>query len=274
MSTASHSKAPFRTYPHDAVCADCGNDFRYYSRPSEQLEPHEIPRHCEACTYASYERDQALKATATERAQRIAGDVQAGRVTLASALATLRRAWRDAASAPPEQRRIIQYTAEALKLLAPAPGADDHTIIDYAAPAPAPAPARLDNVAYTAVYGAGARDWLTVKVAPHWDAAKAALGEQVLSYHVGAGGERPYESAAFIAGGTLRLYKQYRETPLAATLARCYAILTRSADDMLTARTEYAKRTGTCARCGKELRVPASLNAGLGPECAKKVGAS
>jgi hypothetical protein len=33
----------------------------------------------------------------------------------------------------------------------------------------------------------------------------------------------------------------------------------------------YARRSGNCSRCGRTLTVPASLNRGYGPECAKKI---
>lgn len=273
-ATTRTSKAPIRTIAHDATCLGCGVVFQNYSRLGETLEPHERATHCQRCNFAAYQHDQALKTSALDRARHIAADVAAGNVTVERALAILRRSWRETPREQVDTRRLIHYTADALKLLGDAADAE-LTIIDYvtptAEPVPVPVvPVRLDEVAYTVVYGAGARDYLTVKVRPHWDAAKAAAGEQVLAYHV-TGGERPYESAAFIAGGRLTLFGKYRDTELGALVTHCYAILSASAAGMLAARTEYAVRTGTCALCGRPLRVPASLNDGVGPECAKKV---
>lgn len=38
------------------------------------------------------------------------------------------------------------------------------------------------------------------------------------------------------------------------------------------AQMAFALKEGKCARCGRQLTVPASLHAGMGPECAGKTG--
>jgi hypothetical protein len=83
--------------------------------------------------------------------------------------------------------------------------------------------------------------------------------------------ELDYINFAFTNGdhGEVRAYiwKRFR---VHTRLDRALNHLLRNPID---AGEAYALESGRCWRCGRRLTVPASIHRGLGPECAKKVGA-
>lgn len=93
--------------------------------------------------------------------------------------------------------------------------------------------------------------------------AKFAAGKTVISFLSGADNESSYTGFAFIdEQGTLRVWKKFST---AATLI--------AAAQTLLSAPEKALVSQNCRRCNRTLTVPASLHNGLGPECARRVGA-
>lgn len=69
--------------------------------------------------------------------------------------------------------------------------------------------------------------------------------------------------------GQVTMHGAYRNS---ATVAGWLAALMgESIEGHAAARQAYAEASGRCARCGRMLTVPASLHAGVGPECLRKI---
>ena len=63
----------------------------------------------------------------------------------------------------------------------------------------------------------------------------------------------------------IRVWKRFKDDTL--LLADIQSVI----KDPNPAREKYAKISGRCSLCNRQLTVPSSLHSGLGPECAKKV---
>lgn len=91
-----------------------------------------------------------------------------------------------------------------------------------------------------------------------------APGKQVIGYLSGSDNERDYTSFGFVdrnaLGYFVRVWKAHRENNT----------VLRDAEQLLLHSDAYLSEA-YCFRCGRRLTVPASVNQGLGPECAKKV---
>lgn len=90
--------------------------------------------------------------------------------------------------------------------------------------------------------------------------AKFAPGKQVIEHLSGADNEGDYTAFGFVADGRVQVWKAHRGN----------VALLRDAEALL-ADPSAALVAAHCFRCGRRLTVPASLNQGYGPECAKKV---
>jgi hypothetical protein len=120
---------------------------------------------------------------------------------------------------------------------------------------------------FTVVMGTERR---TIRIKKHWDAAEASKGTLVASYLSGQDNEADYKGFAFItARGKAMIWKKYRNGGRSALIISALSFLLQSGD-YEGAGLAYALESGNCYRCGRLLTVPASINRGLGPECAKK----
>jgi hypothetical protein len=135
----------------------------------------------------------------------------------------------------------------------------DLTKVDIPRQAPVTAQTRtIPNGYYTVEFPNG--DYRTLKVSP-WE----SRGIQMVSYLCGPDNTTDYKGFAELDGTASRLWRNFREDTI---LARALDILT-AAEDRSALTEGFARRSGRCSRCGRVLTVPSSLNAGLGPECAK-----
>jgi|GEM_PF-6204379 len=142
------------------------------------------------------------------------------------------------------------------------------TLADYADAPSTPAIETTRTVAqgyYTVAFPDGSHVTLRVR---QWNGK--ASGHMVLSYLSGSNNEQDYTGMGDIQpNGTLRYWRNYAngyERQKAAV-----AILFGATSEELAKYGEaYAMESGQCCRCGRTLTVPASLNRGMGPECAKK----
>lgn len=127
------------------------------------------------------------------------------------------------------------------------------------APAAAPASAQLASIhpgIYTVVTEAGRR---TFQVEIQASDAAFAPGKTVLSFLNGPDNTSNYRGFAFLVGSTLRPWNAYKD---AADLLGFAAALVANPEAALVAKH--------CARCNRVLTTPASIAAGLGPECSKR----
>lgn len=90
------------------------------------------------------------------------------------------------------------------------------------------------------------------------------VGGQV-AYFLGEGNE--WVGFAFVSGQEQRIWKKFKGlTYLWAGLRDLLG------GDWRQMGEDYAVASGKCFRCGRDLKVPASIHRGLGPDCAGKVG--
>lgn len=91
---------------------------------------------------------------------------------------------------------------------------------------------------------------------------------QMIEYLDGPDNSTDFTGFAFINGMDAKIWKKYLG---AERLLNALQILFSNDTDALAARERYALKSGRCARCARKLTVPASINRGVGPECAKHV---
>lgn len=113
---------------------------------------------------------------------------------------------------------------------------------------------------YTVVFEDGT--YRTIKVETYTDGNFA--GKRIASFLSGPDNGRDYQGFAFVNDGGFNIWKRYVGSGLDNSLEVLF-------QDPEKSGVEYALRSSRCRRCGRDLTVPASLHAGYGPECAKKV---
>ena len=148
---------------------------------------------------------------------------------------------------------------------------DGHPVVAQPAAATVTALRFVEDGYYTIVFDEEADDRITLRVRPHWNDDRAALGEKVVDYLRGADNTKDYTGFAFLTPhgkkGMWQVWKKYSGTQ-ARRLVQALEVLHR---DPAQAGLAYALRSGNCYRCGRVLTVPASICRGLGPVCNGKV---
>ena len=129
---------------------------------------------------------------------------------------------------------------------------------------------------YTVVFD-NDNDYVTLKVT-----RASFIKDEVktmISYMSGPDNDLSYTGFAFVNENGINLWKKFREdtrlttaTKLLWALAQRDAGLNEAHEMFLEFAEAHALRSGSCARCGKTLTVPASLHRGLGPDCAMAEG--
>lgn len=101
--------------------------------------------------------------------------------------------------------------------------------------------------------------------------ASFAPGKRVVKYLSGSDNEfeSSYTGFAFLEGNTIKLWSRFRSDSALANDAQALT----NADRAKELGLKYALASGNCWRCGHTLTVPASIHAGVGPDCAKKLAA-
>jgi hypothetical protein len=130
--------------------------------------------------------------------------------------------------------------------------------------APEETPAFVPAGRYTVTFADGT--YRTIRVRVQDADASFMPGLPVLSFLSGANNDSDYTSFAHVkANGEVVIWKRFKGNE---SLAEAVRVLTR---DPKASALAYAEQSGCCARCGRTLTVPASLNMGYGPECARRV---
>ena len=160
-------------------------------------------------------------------------------------------------------KRITDETREQFNVLQAAAVAKMTAALD-APPAPKVAPVfPIPDGRYTVSWD---DQYKTLRVRTQDETSDFMPGRAIIQHLTGSNNDADYTSFAHVdETGSVRIWKKHQTNGL---LREAVKILL---DSPQKAAESYAVESGTCSRCGRTLTVPASLNAGLGPECAKMV---
>lgn len=116
---------------------------------------------------------------------------------------------------------------------------------------------------YTVVWD---NNYKTIRVQTQDEFDDFMPGVVILKYLSGANNDRDFTSFGHVnERGEVRIWQKHQAN---TTLREAVKVLL---GDPKAASQAYALESNECSRCGHTLTVPASLHAGLGPDCAKKV---
>lgn len=90
--------------------------------------------------------------------------------------------------------------------------------------------------------------------------------KQIATYLAGSDNENDYVGFAFVNGRRFNVWRKFAANENSRIVE---ALRTLLQGDPGEAGLRYAMTSSNCFRCGRRLTVPASIHAGLGPECAK-----
>lgn len=124
--------------------------------------------------------------------------------------------------------------------------------------------ARIPDGTYT-VYDPSIEMHYTLRFKPDFRPGHTA---QVVEYLHGPDNTTNFTGCAFLVDSTVVMWRKFTHSDLRRKIELAVSLL---AGDPTVGQQAYALRSSRCARCNRKLTVPASLFAGLGPECAKKV---
>ena len=121
----------------------------------------------------------------------------------------------------------------------------------------------LESGCYTIVYSTGEHRTIWVKKISDGGLA----GRTILQYR----DDRNWVGFGFLHdGNTVQFWRKFEAENQPERLARIRRAVDVVAKEPRRAQLAFSMKEKRCARCQRKLTVPASLNAGLGPECAGK----
>jgi uncharacterized protein DUF6011 len=129
----------------------------------------------------------------------------------------------------------------------------------------------IQNGIYTLVYGNG--EYRTLRIESKLMNPTDTQEKTILSRKSGKSSAAlgKYEGIAFLSSDNrVMLWKRFRAEFDQTRLNRLQDAVNRIARNPKEAGMAYAIHEGCCCRCGRELTVPASIHAGMGPDCAEK----
>lgn len=133
-------------------------------------------------------------------------------------------------------------------------------------PEPEPTDRAIRDGIYTVVMPEGYR---TIRVRTIQDQDNKFFGRTIVSYLSGSDNESDYTGFAFLHGSVLKVWRRYEGNAETNLCVRAVNVLLDK-DAAAQAGLAYAIESGRCCRCNHVLTVEASINMGMGPECAKK----
>ena len=125
----------------------------------------------------------------------------------------------------------------------------------------------IANGIYT-VYNDTEGEHVTLRVTDHWIPEELAKGKQVAKYLSGSDNDNSYTGFATIIGSSFKVWSRFNGDSNIVNAMK--ALMSSTAEERGEYGYNYAKESGRCCKCGRTLTVPASINRGMGPECAKK----
>jgi len=120
---------------------------------------------------------------------------------------------------------------------------------------------------FTVVFEGGSRR--TIRVRTQNPQARFAPGRTCVAYLRGPQNTSDFQGFGFLDDGKLQLWAKYRDSEGADLLIEAVRVLVA---DPAAAAKAYGLESGRCGICGRELTVPESIEAGIGPVCAQKAG--
>ena len=115
-----------------------------------------------------------------------------------------------------------------------------------------------------------AGEYRTIRVKDAPESMGKPVGTQIAQYLSGADNETNYTGFAFIFGDKIAIWSKFKtDGNLAKAL---HTLLSADKETRLDYGEAYAIESGNCSICGRKLTVPASLNRGMGPVCAERLG--
>lgn len=97
---------------------------------------------------------------------------------------------------------------------------------------------------------------------------RVPMGTQIVSYLSGADNDSAYTGFGYVFGNTFKAWKSF--TKAAELHAAVNFMLVADKDTRIDYGHAYALQSGRCFICNRRLTVPASINRGMGPDCASK----
>jgi hypothetical protein len=125
------------------------------------------------------------------------------------------------------------------------------------------------NAIYTVVQEGG--EYVTIRLTDDWrpDAPKHS---QVAQYLAGPENTSDYIGFAFVLGDSIKVWKKYQANENSKIQAALRFIIEGGEEAQKQGAFQYARMSGNCAICGRTLTTPESIERGIGPVCAEKVG--
>jgi hypothetical protein len=116
---------------------------------------------------------------------------------------------------------------------------------------------------YTLVYSNGEYRTVSIETVKDGD----LKGKTILNLKQGS----RYSGCAFLAqDNRVMFWRRFSSSNPSERMVAIQAAVNRIARNPREAGMAYAMNEGRCCRCGRELTVPASIHAGMGPDCAEK----
>lgn len=131
---------------------------------------------------------------------------------------------------------------------------------------PKPPTSLAHDGTYTIVHTDGTHRTLKV----HTPREGGLAGKHIIKYLCGSDNTSDYAGFAFFGeDGAVHMWKRFADN---ADLLMDACVLAQP-EQAQAAGLAYALESGACYHCGRTLTVPASIHRGLGPDCAKLIGA-
>jgi hypothetical protein len=162
----------------------------------------------------------------------------------------------------PNQGRLIKSGGSwRVEHVQPCPNPGQTHTADLAASQPVDF--KVPDGRYTIVWG---DHYKTIRVRHQDEFDSFMPGKAVLSYLSGSNNDSDYTSFAHVdETGSVRIWKKHQGNE---DLKQAVKVLL---GDPKAASQAYARESGCCGVCNRSLTTPESIEAGIGPECSKKV---
>jgi len=121
---------------------------------------------------------------------------------------------------------------------------------------------------YTVVLPGG--DYRTLRIRTQAPDASFKPGSRIISFLNGPDNWRNYQGfGEVLPGNQLKVWQKHES---ATTIITCASILLSGPEAMVDGLKAYGKASGSCGICGRKLTTPESIELGIGPVCAGKMG--
>lgn len=121
---------------------------------------------------------------------------------------------------------------------------------------------------YTVEFEGG--EYRTLKIRTQDADASFKPGAQLISYLNGPDNWRNYQSfGEVLPGNQLKVWRKHES---ATVIIRAALALLAGPEAMIDGLKAYGRASGTCGMCGRKLTTPESIELGIGPICAGRVG--